>query len=216
MSGACYAVLTGDIVASSRLPGEALAAIMTALAQLPARVTGWPGEAGVRYERFRGDGWQLLLAQPGHALRASLFARAALRAACGDGETRISVGLGAAELGASLAQSAGPAFERSGRGLESLGVHQLWQFAAPDGDRAEARLGAALFAVCDERSRHWTARQAEIFLQLAVPDAPPMAAVAQALGVQAQTVQRHFDRAGGHALCSAVREFEVVWMHSDE
>ena len=90
-------------------------------------------------------------------------------------------------------------------------MHELWRIEgdpAPPGERA---LIHGLFAVCDERSRHWTARQADIFMRLARPDAPLMSDVAETLSVQPQTIQTHFARGGGHALLEAVEAFESVW-----
>ncbi len=201
-------VLTGDIVKSSALSGGALDDVMTALAEVVTTIGEWPGESGVSYERFRGDGWQLLIERPAHALRACLFARAAVRRASDRGETRIGIGIGAATAGATLAESSGAAFELSGRGLDNLGVHRLWRIEGERGMPGEQALTQALFAVCDERSRHWTGRQADIFMRLAIPDAPLMAEVAEALSIQPQTVQKHFARAGGHALLEAIEAFE--------
>lgn len=204
-------VLTGDIVKSSALSDSALEAVMGALSDVAGRIGAWPGEHDVRHERFRGDGWQTLIARPGHALRACLFARAAVRAACDLGETRISVGIGPAELASSLAGSSGAAFELSGRGLEALGVHELWRIEAASVSARQLALTRAVLAVCDEHSRHWTARQADIFMRLAAPEAPAMNELADALNVQPQTVQTHFARAGGHALLTAVEAFEAAW-----
>lgn len=208
MSKPTVCVLTGDIVKSSALSDGALDAVMTALADLATTIGAWPGEREVRYERFRGDGWQMLIERPAHALRACLFARAAVRMACDMGETRIGIGLGAAGTDTTLAASAGPAFELSGRGLEALGVHQLWRIEGEQAPPREHALRQGLFAVCDERSRHWTSRQAAIFMRLAAPGAPLMAEVAQAMSVQPQTIQTHFARAGGYALLEAVAAFE--------
>ncbi|AWN14952.1 hypothetical protein [Salinisphaera sp. LB1] len=203
-------VLTGDIVKSSALSDDGLDTVMAALAELATIIGTWPGESGVCYERFRGDGWQLLINRPAHALRACLFARAAVRRVSDRGDTRIGVGVGAATAAATLAESSGAAFELSGHGLEQLGVHQLWRIEEQRASPGDNTLTRALFAVCDERSRHWTGRQADIFMRLAAPDAPLMAEVAEVLSVQPQTVQTHFARAGGHALLEAIEAFESV------
>lgn len=213
MQQSTVCILTGDIVKSSALSGGGLDSVMTALAEVAASIGEWPGEFGVRYERFRGDGWQLLIERPLHALRACLFARAAVRRTSDRGETRIGIGVGAATTGATLAESSGAAFELSGHGLEQLGVHQLWRIEQARVSPDEHALTQALFAVCDERSRHWTARQADIFMRLAAPGAPLMAEVAETLSVQPQTVQTHFARAGGHALLEAIEAFESVGRH---
>ncbi|WP_423821751.1 hypothetical protein V5738_15625 [Salinisphaera sp. SPP-AMP-43] len=206
MATETVSVLTGDIVKSTALHAAQRDAVMAALEDTAGIIAGWP--TAVRYERFRGDGWQLWLAEPKWTLRAALFARAGVRAACDRGDTRIAAGLGAAELGATLAASTGAAFERSGRGLERLKPHQLWYIDGKIGSTAEQALLRGLFGLCDERSRHWTARQADIFRRLGGPKAPLMAEVAEKLGVQPQTVQTHFTRAGGHALLEATAAFE--------
>lgn len=210
MAQPMFCVLTGDIVKSSALSDNALDAVMQALADTAQQMSGWPGEAEVRFERFRGDGWQMRLDAPGHALRACLFARAAIRAACDLGETRIGVGIGEAQGQDSLAAASGSAFERSGRGLDALGVHRLWHIEAGFESSPAEALAGGLFAICDERSRHWTARQADIFLRLASPAAPAMIDVAETLAVKPQTIQTHFDRAGGHALLAAIQAFEIA------
>lgn len=211
MSQTKRCVLTGDIVKSSALPAGVLDDVMQALARLAERITSWPGETNVRYERFRGDGWQMTLDQPAHALRACLFARAAVRSATSAGETRIGAGIGGAAIGAGLAESSGTAFERSGHSLETLKVHRLWHLDAGRDAPAGLALAPGLFAVCEEISRPWTMRQADIFMRLAVPNAPAMSEVADALGVQPQTIQTHFARAGGHGLLMAIEAFETVW-----
>jgi len=202
-------VLTGDIVKSTSLAPAEFEAVMGALETVAGTVAAWhAAPAAVCYARFRGDGWQLLLAEPQWALRASLFARAAIRRACDDGETRLAAGIGIADRGATLASSTGMAFELAGHGLESLKTHQLWMIDGGFSSAAERSLAQGLFCVCDAFSRDWTARQADIFMRLAAPDAPTMAHVADALSVQPQTVQTHFARAGGHALLDAVDAFE--------
>ncbi|MES1924929.1 hypothetical protein [Salinisphaera sp. T31B1] len=204
----CVCVLTGDIVKSSALGADRFDAVMGALESAAETVAAWPQIAPVHYERFRGDGWQLLLGQPKWALRVSLCMRGAIRSACGAGETRLAAGIGSADRADTLAASSGSAFECSGRGLERLKTHQLWWIDGAFATAGERALAQGLFSVCDGLSRHWTSRQAEIFLALVQPEAPTMAALADRLSVQPQTVQVHFARAGGHALLDAVHAFE--------
>lgn len=208
-------VLTGDIVKSTALATDQFEAVMGALEVVASEIAAWHAKpAPVRYERFRGDGWQLLLTEPQWALRASLFARAAIRRVCDDGETRLAAGIGIADRGATLASSTGTAFELAGHGLESLKTHQLWMIDGGFASGAERALIQGLFSVCDAFSRDWTARQADIFMRLAAPEAPTMARVADTLSVQPQTVQTHFVRAGGHALLDAVEAFERAYAMS--
>lgn len=203
-------VLTGDIVRSGALSAETLDSVMAGIETFSGVVAAWPGSPAVREERFRGDGWQLYLGAPRWTLRVALGMRAAIRARHASVETRLAAAFGPVRLGTRLASSSGTAFEASGRALESLGTHRLWRFGGGLGSTALDGLADGLFAVCDRCSQGWTARQAEVFGRLAAPDAPSMIDVAAALEVAPQTVQVHFDRAGGHALLDAVARFEAA------
>ena len=88
------AVLTGDIIRSTRRSPEALDAAMATLAAAAAAMSAWDGGRPARFTRFRGDGWQCLAPAAGLALRAVLFLRANLRALDRDADTRVSVGIG--------------------------------------------------------------------------------------------------------------------------
>jgi hypothetical protein len=130
-----YAVLTGDIIGSSKLGPEGLDAAMSLLRRLaeefeethPESVVGQP-------EVFRGDSWQLALQRPALALTAGVFIRAGFKA--GDFDTRIGIGLGAVERlnTERISQSVGPAFVRSGQALDQLGKDQT--LALPRFDEA--------------------------------------------------------------------------------
>lgn len=204
------AVITGDIVQSSALSAATLDDVMDELERAALAMADWPGMSPPVFERFRGDGWQVRLDTPRFALRAVLCFRAALRGGFNDVATRLGVSVGSATLAPRLAASSGAAFEASGRALEALGTHARWGFGGTLADHARDELAHGLFAVCDELSRGWTQRQAQVFAQLAVPKAPTMAALAESLSVTAQTVQSHFDRAGGHALLKALDGFEAA------
>ncbi|MFA6289667.1 MAG: hypothetical protein WC661_19980 [Opitutaceae bacterium] len=120
-----YAVLTGDIIGSTKLGPERLEAAMSLLRRLakefehthPESVVGQP-------DVFRGDSWQLCLKRPALAVTAAVFIRAGFKA--DDLDTRIGIGLGPVErLNESrISESSGPAFAHSGRTLDKLGKHR--------------------------------------------------------------------------------------------
>lgn len=135
-----YAVLTGDIIGSSRLGPERLDSAMSLLRRLAVEfgqvhhesVIGGPGV-------FRGDSWQLCLQRPALAVTAAVFIRAGFKA--DDFDTRIGIGWGAVERlnPESISESIGPAFARSGQALDQLGKEQslaLPQFNDPTQTRA--------------------------------------------------------------------------------
>lgn len=203
------AVLTGDIVRSSKLAPAALDAAMAALARGAAEMEGWEGARPARFARFRGDGWQCLAPSPALALRATLFLRAHLRALARDTDTRVSVGIGPGVLppGDGLAAAGGPAFEVSGRGLDRMArVQQLavgW--ATPP---AEAGIVAAVFALCDEISRLWTPLQAEVLIESLSPGDEPQEALAAQRGISQQAIAKRLSGGGDWAIRRALAAVE--------
>ncbi len=192
-------VLTGDLVGSGRLgPGEVDAAMAALSATATEAMRVW-GFGRARFTRFRGDGWQCLAPHPRQTLRVMLLLQARLRQLGPGFATRIAAGIGAGRLppDSGLGEASGPAFELSGRGLDRLGATARlsvdWE-AEPEG----ADWLRAVFALCDEISRHWTVRQAEIMAaSLGTEDQPSQSALADRFGVSQQTIGRLL-AAGGH------------------
>ncbi|PWW82848.1 hypothetical protein CR164_03670 [Prosthecochloris marina] len=125
-SQATYAVLTGDLVKSSRLPSTLST---KAMAWLKASVSTFntvsPGSVYGSMDTFRHDSWQLLLNRPENALRAALFFRTVLRMNSNPDikyDTRIAIGIGEVEYidPTNISNSRGPAFTRSGKLLDSM------------------------------------------------------------------------------------------------
>jgi hypothetical protein len=208
--GPDFAVLTGDIIRSSRLTPGALDAAMAALAAGAAAMSGWDDAEPARFSRFRGDGWQCLAPSPARALRAALFLRANLRALEGEADTRISVGIGPAALPAApdLAAAGGPAFEVSGRGLDKMARAQ--QFAIGwSRPPASAAVTGAVFALCDEISRLWTPRQAEVLVETLSPGDEVQERLAAQHGVSQQAIAKRLAAAGDWALQRALAALEA-------
>lgn len=204
------AVLTGDIIRSTRLAPAALDAAMGALARGAAEMTAWEGSRPARFTRFRGDGWQCLAPSPAMALRATLFLRAQLRALDRDTDTRVSVGIGTGTLppGDGLAAAAGSAFEVSGRGLDRMPrVQQLAvAWASPP---AGAAVIGAVFALCDEISRLWTPPQAEVLIESLSPGDEPQEALAAQRGISQQAIAKRLSGGGDWALRRALAAVEA-------
>src|SRR4051812_37297825 len=153
------AVVTGGIVASTRAAPGALERAMEVLAAVAREIAGWPPGADTRFTRFRGDGWQLCVADARLGLRAALAAIARLRAVHAGLATRAAIGIGRIEsLGSdSLADASGSAFEASGRALDAMGRTQRLAINGA----AVAPLHRAVVELLDERSGRWTSLQAE-------------------------------------------------------
>lgn len=157
------AVLTGDIVASSKMSPAELARVRETVLGVRVPLEAWDKAAVLGApEFFRGDSWQLVLAKPGLLLRACLLVRGRLKGA-GLGDTRIAVGVGpvASVNEERVSLSTGEAFELSGRALDGMkNERMVLAMAASFG--AAGDFAAAAMRLCDAMFAGWTARQAEI------------------------------------------------------
>jgi hypothetical protein len=126
ITGNLHAVLTGDLVSSSRLTStqsqQAMELLRTSSALFEQR---FPGTVYGNMDTFRHDSWQLLLNKPDQAFRAALFLRSALKMesdAVTKYDTRISIGIGTVEYIAAerISDSRGPVFTLSGKGVDTI------------------------------------------------------------------------------------------------
>lgn len=201
------AVLTGDLIASTRAPVAAVSASMALIAQIAARI----GKT-TRFTRYRGDGWQIYLDDPGLGLWAMLLIAASLRAADLP-ESRIALGLGAAHGGSadSLVTAGGEAFTASGRALDAMAAPARLALAGAGVDRLHQRLVALL----DERAAGWSREQAEAVAMALEPEAQPtQAQIAARLGITRQAVAARLQAAGFANIKAAEQDFYHVF-HRD-
>ena len=161
-----YAVLTGDIIGSTKLGPERLEAAMSLLRRLAKEFENTHPESVVgKPDVFRGDSWQLCLQRPFLAVTAAVFIRAGFKA--DDFDTRIGIGWGPVERlhESRISESSGPAFVRSGQALDKLGKerslaipqfgdHSLTGFEYPSLDMLEVGVG-----LLDAHLARWTQRE---------------------------------------------------------
>ena len=114
---AIQAVLTGDIVNSTRLGQAVEKKLLRGLQQLLA---------GHRFEFYRGDSFQVYIKNAGAALQTALLCRTAAISIAGDAATvssdiRISIGIGKVKTPATgLGMAKGEAFVLSGRAFDEI------------------------------------------------------------------------------------------------
>ncbi|NHB77373.1 hypothetical protein [Rhodobacter calidifons] len=208
------AVITGDLVASSNRPVGLIDAAMRAIREAAITIADWHRTpTDTRFTRFRGDGWQIVLAEPRLALRAAVVIQARLIAL--GMESRISIGVGTVDsLGTTdLSDAAGEAFALSGRGLDGLGGS--WRFALNKTESAESdriilvedQLIADLLA---ERISKWTVAQAEAAaLHLSSPArVRTLFEIGQVLNISPQAVNDRLRGAGTATIASVLRRWE--------
>lgn len=203
-----YAVLTGDLVGSTALGARRLEAARAALSEAAGDIKRWRrGLVAGGPDFFRGDAWQMALAEPGLSLRATIYLRASL-IAFESADTRIAIGVGrVAKLAPRrVSLSAGEAFERSGRLLDKMAATRRLDVDAP------ARPGwpSVVAGLSDALIARWTARQAEIICAALDPARPTHQAIAEALSppVTRQAVSDALAAAQWRAIEEAVLLFE--------
>lgn len=159
-----YAVLTGDIVSSSKLGPERMDAAKALLHRLarefgethPDALVGVP-------DVFRGDSWQICLKFPTLAITAAVFVRAGFKA--DDLDTRIGISWGTVERlnPARISESNGQAFTRSGLALDGLGKGRRLALARSDetsSDHLPPDMLDAGVGLLDALVSRWTQREA--------------------------------------------------------
>lgn len=212
---AAYAVLTGDLVRSSRLSQAQLEQARERLSAAVAQASGWgDGIVAGAVDFFRGDAWQTVLAEPGLALRLALLQRAVLRAS-GLGDTRVSIGVGpVTEIDpVHTSRSTGPAFVASGHALDALvGRNRLAIVAAPSVSSSIVGLLSAVAALCDVIVQGWTARQAELVGLALDPDAGTQLEIGARIkpAITKQAVGKGLLAAGWSGIETALEQVEAL------
>lgn len=200
------AIMTGDLIGSTRAGADSVDAAMAVLAQACAAAEKWPGGTPSRFSRHRGDGWQAAVTPSGRALRMSLFLIARLRAADVGVATRIGMGVGLIPAGGPLSNALGEPFEMSGRALDRLGRAERLGY----GSQGPISLRSAIVALIDERTSRWSREQAEAMTLYLPPDGPQtLAAIGMTLGISTTAAQYRLAGAGYQAISKAVMQWEI-------
>lgn len=188
-----YAVLTGDLVDSSRLTAAGLDHLRQRLYFAIDQARDWDPDLIVGNPQFfRGDSWQLALRKPGRFLRMAVLLRAALLSDRPRGDTRIAVGLGSAELldEQSVSKSVGEAFTLSGLALDEMGRRRSIEFSADPAVLAATDWLPPLLAVVSAIVGRWTEKQARVALFALHPRGVTQGEIAQRLGLSQQGVSK--------------------------
>jgi len=217
------AVLTGDLVGSTRAGSVRVEHTMQILSRNLPNGIGWGWTAqDLRFTRFRGDGWQMLLSEPAVALRWSVVLLAALHADRQALGSRIAIGIGpVATIGShDLSDASGGAFEASGRCLDAMHRDErLFLMGAETCATGTGRNGAGVIPaekaatiLINERISRWSVEQAEAAAHFLHPNKPPATEIAVRLGITPQAVSYRLKGAGAKALREALETLESGWI----
>ncbi|KAF5062241.1 hypothetical protein DSECCO2_306940 [anaerobic digester metagenome] len=167
MDNSLYAVLTGDIVKSSRMSPADLRRLPEALSTIFQSIDPVckPAAFATLFSIFRGDSFQLIC-EPACALKAWLIIRAGLRSnypapLSRSVDARIGIAIGkVTHLAGNITESSGEVFNLSGRLLEELKAPRLTGFDS--GNKETNRNLNAGLMLADDILRRWTTTQCRI------------------------------------------------------
>jgi len=160
-----YAVVTGDVVGSSRLTASPRRRLLAALRSSGGKLKkhfkdDLIGEVAL----FRGDSWQFVLSRPAAGVRAALFYRATLRAEMPlrSIDSRMAIGVGEISLlpKGTIAAGDGAAFRLSGEALDAMPRTTRIRFRGPVLGQGLSDSIDVFLQLIDALACRWTGRQA--------------------------------------------------------
>ena len=207
-----YAIVTGDIIASSRLSVAQRRALHAAMSRASSALRrAFKSAVPVPVVIFRGDSWQLLVTDPVAVLRIALFYRASLRAEIDARgvDTRMAIAIGRIDFipGEQIAEGDGPAYRLSGRALEAMTKRERMRLVYPS--HPEERALGMVVHLLDAIVSRWSDKQA-----LAVSGAlrgwsqEQIAKTSWSEPISQQAVAQHLERAAWSYVESALAYFE--------
>ncbi len=156
-----YAVLTGDIVGSSKLERQDREKLLGVMHKASQEIRAfWSDAVPMDIDIFRGDSWQMLIEKPEHALEIAVYFRAYLKSTMQNRklDSRIVIATGTVDfIGNRVSESDGQAFRDSGKALEKMPRAVYFRYIS---DQNQASLMDAAFRLLDAIIKGWTAKQA--------------------------------------------------------
>jgi len=210
-----FAVLTGDLVKSSRLSAPELKQAMQTLRDAAKRFqAAFPDSILGELDVYSGDGWQMLMPDWRRSLRAAVFLRATIK-----GEknlkldSRVAIAWGKVDQSSinpsRISESTGEAFTESGRALAGMdsGAHMSLHAKANMGI-ADTGILSASVALLDNIVHRWKPAQARaVSLSLL---GHTQEQVAANLGVSQPTVHQAIQGCGWHGISDLLTTVENI------
>ncbi len=209
-----YAVLTGDIVDSSRIGKDQRKKLLADLKSSFFNADKILNSSNLiaPFSIYRGDSFQGVLANPEDALLASLIIRATLRKSVDVGlkdlwDARIAVGLGEiAYLSETGAEGDGIAYRRSGPILDQM-TGDMWLQIKTPWEEVDQELAVAC-PLADIIIQKWSSAQAEVvLLQI---EGLTQQAMADKLHITQAAVNQRLKGAGWFAIDNFLKRFKSL------
>lgn len=203
--GHIAAVLTGDLIGSTQAEQESVDAAMDAIRSVAVNEAGLGG-ADIRFERFRGDGWQIYSSDTTRVFRLTVRVLASLHSRPSLPKTRISAATGQVTFlsATGLASASGEVFSISGRNLDNIGRSRL----VYQDQNGKSLWKLSLFSYLTWQSSRWSPEQAEAIAMAFRFDAPEPGDSAETLRISRQAFSARLDGAGYAPLWDAEQAFK--------
>ena len=162
-----YAVVTGDIVGSSKLIIDGQLNVSSTILSAVSRISAhFQSSIHGDIDIFRGDSWQMVITEPEFSLRIGLLLRSFLQSSqrFNQFDTRLSIGFGSIEYlpEKNISTGNGEAFLLSGTGLESCKKPIRMCLTFPQGSRSSTTQALnIIIRLIDLHVQRWTNKQAE-------------------------------------------------------
>lgn len=203
------AIITGDIVDSTKMTAEERFSMLQLLQSLPERL--YP-ICKTNIEIFRGDSFQLKITEPSKALQMALAIRAIIRTNKfkvnnAQWDARIAIGIGTLDYETdSLSTSDGEAYRLSGRGLDLIGKSRLL-IETPWEDVNEELKVPTLFV--DDIVSNWTQNQSRVMFEKLVKD-QSQEKIGKIFGASQQTVSKALKAAKDALISVYIKRFKEL------
>ncbi len=211
-TGKIYAVLTGDLIGSSRFRIEEREEILSNLKDSFKIIS--PDIIASPFVVFRGDSFQGVLSRPDEALNAALIIRASLLSKFKGKRTRldarIAIGIGtidylprdqAGEGDGEAFRNSGPELDKMKKGEQNLIIRTPWTEI-----NEEFRTECALL---DALIQRWTKEQAEVILYQ-IQKKVTQEGIAQILSISQPAVFQRLKTGGYWAVQVFLERFKVI------
>lgn len=208
-----YAVMTGDIVGSSRIIDEERQKLLDDLQMSFKEASDHCSKAiAAPFDIYRGDSFQGILSEPEYALRVSIMIRAALRHLFRTQlrrhalDARIAIGIGAVDYlpREKVLEGDGEAFRRSGPVLDDMKGNQQLRITTPWPEIDEEFVVSC--GLLDAVIERWSAEQAGAVLNQLQGKTQEL--IAQKLGISQPAVVQRLKAAGGWAVEALCNRYE--------
>ena len=208
------AVITGDIVHSSRLSPEDWEKLHAIMKESSRSLREFFKEvAPLDVDIFRGDSWQLLTLDPSKSLRISLFYRAIIRAKMGKPniDTRMAIAVGGIDSipETRVSEGHGEAYTLSGEALDRLTKSKAAKMCFVHENDELALTFDIIVRLIDAIATQWTDKQALAFSgALRGMKQEEIAEKLWEKRITQQAVAQHLSRAGWDAVEQGIVYFE--------